>query len=165
MKAKKYVEYRRKREGMTDYRLRLKLLKSEKLRLVIRKSLKNILVQAIEYNANGDKVLLTVNSRELKEFGWNGYKRNVPAGYLVGYLFGMKAKKMKIDNLILDQGLYVSRKGTVIYSTLKGVIDAGINVPHNEEIFPDEERLKGKHISDEIEKMFESTKNNIQKVK
>ncbi len=165
MKAKKYVDYRRKREGKTDYRLRLKLLKSEKLRLVVRKSLKNILVQAVEYDANGDKTLLTVNSHELEQYGWKGYKRNVPAAYLVGYLFGTKAKKMKIDNLILDKGLYVSRNGTVIYSVLKGVVDAGVNVPHNAEIFPEEERLKGKHISEEIEKMLEVTKSNIQKVK
>lgn len=164
MKTKKFVEYRRKREGRTNYRLRLKLLKSEKLRLVVRKSLKNILVQAVEYHENGDKTLLTVNSKELEQYGWNGYRRNVPAAYLVGYLFGIKAKKMKLNNLILDKGLYVSRKGTVIYSALKGVVDAGINVPHDDKIFPNEERLKGKHISEETEKVFEITKKNIQKV-
>lgn len=165
MKAKKYVVYRRKREGKTDYKLRLSLLKSEKLRLVIRKSLRNIFVQAVEYNADGDKTLLTVNSRELEQYGWKGYKRNVPAAYLVGYLFGIKAKKKKIDNLILDKGLNVSRNGTVIYSVLKGVVDSGLNVPHDAKIFPEEERIKGKHISEEIEKMLETTKNNIQKVK
>lgn len=165
MKTKKWVEYRRKREGKTDYRLRLKLVKSEKLRLVVRKSLKNIMVQAIEYQPNGDRTLLSVNSRELEQYGWKGYRKNVPAGYLVGYLFGIKAKKAKIGTLILDQGLYVSRKGTVIYSVLKGVVDAGVEIPHNEEIFPDEERIKGKHISENIEKMVEETKNNIQKVK
>ena len=165
MKAKKFVVYRRKREGKTDYKLRLSLLKSEKLRLVVRKSLKNILVQAVQYAPNGDHTLLMINSKELEQYGWKGYKRNVPAAYLVGYLFGMKAKKIGMDNLILDKGLYVSRNGTIIYSVLKGVVDAGINIPHSGEIFPEEERLKGKHISEEIEKMLEATKNNIQKVK
>ncbi|MBS3162675.1 50S ribosomal protein L18 [Candidatus Woesearchaeota archaeon] len=165
MKTKKYVVYRRKREGKTDYKLRLSLLKSEKLRLVVRKSLKNILVQANQYESNGDKTLLTANSKELEQYGWKGYKRNVPAAYLTGFLFGTKAKKIGMDNLILDKGLYVSRKGTIIYSVLKGVVDAGVNVPHSPEIFPKEERIKGKHISDDIEKMLETTKNNIQKVK
>ena len=39
------LSYKRKREGKTDYRKRLKLLKSDKLRFVVRKSLNNILTQ------------------------------------------------------------------------------------------------------------------------
>ena len=37
------VPYKRKKEGKTDYKQRILLLKSRKLRLVIRKSLNNIL--------------------------------------------------------------------------------------------------------------------------
>ena len=43
------VPFKRKREGKTDYKKRLKLLSSSKPRLVIRKSLKNMTVQIIEY--------------------------------------------------------------------------------------------------------------------
>ena len=41
--------YRRKREGKTDYRKRLRLLLSGKPRLVIRRSLRDISAQVIEY--------------------------------------------------------------------------------------------------------------------
>ncbi|HLC22607.1 MAG TPA: 50S ribosomal protein L18 [Candidatus Nanoarchaeia archaeon] len=165
MKRKKFIPYRRKREGKTDYKKRLRLLKSGALRLVVRKSLRNITVQIIQYDKNGDKTLLSSTSAELQEYGWKGYGRNLPAGYLVGLLCGMKAKQKKIDYVIFDQGLYPARKGTVIYGVLKGFTDAGVNVPHDSSIFPEEERLMGKHISDEITKQFDAVKTKIQQVK
>ena len=39
-------------------------------------------------------------------------------------------------------------KGSSIYAALKGILDAGINLPYNKEILPSEDRIKGKHISD-----------------
>ena len=47
---------------------------------------------------------------------------------------------------ILDTGLHKSSKGSRIYAALKGVIDAGIHVPHSEEILPDKETIEGKKI-------------------
>lgn len=165
MKRKKFLQYRRKLEGRTDYRKRLGLLKSDLPRVVVRKSLTSILVQAVVYDADGDKTLLSVTSRDLSEFGWKSSGKNIPAAYLVGYLFGMKAKLKKISEAILDKGLYPTRKGTFIFAVLKGVSDSGLKVPHSDSIFPEEDRIKGKHISNDLEKMFEQVKNNIQKVK
>ena len=97
MKRKKFLQYRRKLEGKTDYRKRLELLKCSLPRIVVRKSLKSILVQAIEYDPNGDKTILSITSRDLSELGWKGSEKNIPAAYLIGYLFGMKAKQKKIQ--------------------------------------------------------------------
>ena len=33
-----------------------------------------------------------------------------------------------------------------IYAAIKGVVDAGVNVPHSSEIFPEDERIRGEHI-------------------
>src|SRR3989338_6697712 len=104
-------------------------------------------------------------SKYLKEYGWKGYGRNTPAGYLVGYLFGMKAQGKKIQDAILDQGLYLTRQGTIAFSVLKGLIDSGMKIPHDAKIFPHEDRILGKHISEEISKQFSAVKANIQKVK
>jgi large subunit ribosomal protein L18 len=41
------------------------------------------------------------------------------------------------------------------------VIDSGVNVPYSKEILPSEDRIKGKHISEEISKQFEDVKNKI----
>ncbi len=62
---KRRVPFRRKREGKTDYRLRIKLLLSNKPRLVVRRSLKNINVQLIDVSENGD-VTITSAARILR---------------------------------------------------------------------------------------------------
>ena len=163
MRRKKFVQYRRKREGKTNYKKRLELLKSGKLRLVVRKSLRNVIVQIVEYHVDGDKTLVKVSSKELKKHGWTGYGRNTPSAYLVGLLCGVKAKENKITEAILDLGLHPSRKGTILYAVLKGVVDSGLNVAHSKEIFPSDDRIMGKHISDKVPVEFEKVKNNIMK--
>ncbi|MEA3379063.1 MAG: 50S ribosomal protein L18 [Nanoarchaeota archaeon] len=154
------VKHRRKREGKTDYKKRLKLLSSNKPRLVIRKSLKNINVQIIEYEPKGDLVRISAHTRELIRYGWRGYRRNLPAAYLVGLLCGLKAKKSKIKEAVLDIGLYASVKGSVLYAALKGVVDAGIKVPHDKGILPPEDRLMGLHTKEP-----EKSKKNFLEVK
>lgn len=165
MKKIKRLPYRRKREGNTNYKKRLELLKSGKIRVVVRRTLRNILVQAVQYEKDGDKTLFSTTSKDLKKYGWKGYGRNTPAAYLVGYLFGTKAKQHKVVEAILDQGLYATRQGTITFGVLKGMVDAGLQVPHDPKIFPHEDRIKGKHISEDVSKEFEAVKANIQKVK
>lgn len=151
--------FKRKRIGKTNYRRRLKILLANKLRLVVRKSLKNMSAQIIEYNENGDKVLVGVHSSELKKYGYDGNKGNIPAAYLVGLLVGNKAKKKGIKELVLDMGLQNSVKGSRIYSVLKGCIDAGLEIPHSKDILPPDDRLNGKHIKDfDVNKFIEVKK-------
>lgn len=147
MKSTHTVPYRRKREGRTDYQRRLKLLASNKPRIVVRKSLKNIQLQVIEYSPTGDKVLLNAHSRELAKYGWKADMSNTPAAYLVGFLLGTKAKKTKLNEGIADIGGHTSVKGCVVYAALKGVSDAGMNVPLSEDVVPNTERLQGEHIA------------------
>lgn len=161
-KCKRFVPFKRKLEGKTDYRKRLALLKSGKPRLVVRKSLNNISAQIIAYETEGDKVLASAHSRELLKLGWKGRRRNLPAAYLTGYLCGQQAKKAGISEAIFDAGLYTSVKGVVIYAVLKGALDAGLNIPHNKSVFPAEDRIRGKHIKGKnIESEFEAVKKKI----
>ena len=150
------VPYRRKREGKTDYRKRLKLLLASKPRLVVRRSLKNIKAQIIEYDEKGDKVIASAISPELKKLGWNFSYRNTPSGYLLGLLIAKKAKEKGINEAVLDLGLHKSVNGSRIYSVLKGAIDNGLVVPHSESILPDENRTTGKHIEDYANKLKEN---------
>lgn len=146
MKKTYRVPFRRKRRGETNYKKRLKLLLSNKLRLVVRKSLNNIQAQIIEYSPGGDKVILTAHSRELEKFNWKINKGNMPAAYLVGLLIAKKAKKKGINELILDLGLNKSVKGSRIYALLNGVVDGSVKISHSESILPSKERLSGEHI-------------------
>ena len=171
--------HRRRAEKKTDYRRRLALVKSGKTRLVIRRTSSHIRVQFVSYIPEGDKTLVTATSQELAKYGWKSGTGNLPAAYLTGLLAGTKAKG-KVSEAVLDIGVQVSTKGSRIYAALKGVMDAGVSVPHDPEIIPKDDRIKGGHIANwsakaskpsfskydpkEISKNFEETKANIMKV-
>jgi len=150
------VEHRRKREGKTDYKARLKLLSSGMTRVVARKSLRYIWFQAVQYSPDGDKVLITAHSKELAKYGWKGNSSNMPSAYLTGLLFAKKAKSHKISKAVYDIGRQVSVKGNVLYAGLKGIIDGGLAVAHSKEVLPDDSRVSGKHISDFAKKIKEN---------
>jgi len=141
------VKYRRKREGRTHYKKRLELLKSNKIRLVIRRSNTSVLFQFVEYDSSGDKVLLTFNSKKLIDFGWKYSTKSLPATYLAGLAAGVMAKKKGITEAILDLGLQTPASGSKLYAGLKGIVDAGISIPCSEDVFPSEERISGQHIA------------------
>ena len=145
---KTIVPHRRRREGKTNYRKRLKLLKSRTTRLVVRKSANNLVCQLVNYKTAGDVSVASSSSHELKAFGWNYHTGNLPAAYLTGLLCGLRGKESKVKQAILDTGLHPSIAGTRLYSALKGALDGGLEVPHSEEILPPPERINGKHIAD-----------------
>jgi large subunit ribosomal protein L18 len=159
------VPFRRRRECKTDYRSRLKLLKSNQLRAVVRKSLKHTVVQFIQYNINGDQVLISASSKELPKLGWNASTSSLPAAYLTGLLAGKRAIGKKIDSAVLDIGLYEPIAGSKVFASLRGILDAGVNIPHGDDILPNDDRISGKHISDSTPNDVEKLKNKILKEK
>jgi len=162
MRAKTYnVQFRRKRESKTDYKKRVKLLQGGMLRLVIRGSLKNILAQIIKYEAKGDKVIICASSKELEKFGWKVSRSNIPAAYLTGFLLGKKGGKEKFGKMVLDIGLAKLMKGGKLSAALKGCLDGGLDVICSQNIFPSEDKIKGKNIEN-ITPLFEEVKKNIE---
>jgi len=145
--------HRRRAEEKTDYKKRLGLVRSGKIRLVVRKSLDNIIVQFVEYKKDGDVVKASVNSMSLKKIGWNASGGNVPAAYLTGLAAGVLGKKVGVNEAVLDLGLQRSTKGSRLYAALKGVLDAGVSVPHDAKILPDEKRISGEHIAAYVESL------------
>ena len=144
----KQVLYRRKREKKTNYNKRLHLLLADKLRLVVRVTNNRIIGQVIEFTPQGDKAIVGVDSFTLKKLGWKYSCKNFPAAYLTGLLLGQKAQEKGLKEAILDTGFTSPLKKGKIYAFLKGIIDGGLNVPHDETILPDEKRLTGEHIKD-----------------
>ena len=90
---------------------------------------------------------------------------NLPAAYLTGLLFGKRMLALGAEGGIADIGLHASTKGNRIYAAIKGVVDAGVDVPHSPEIFSEEERIRGEHIKshtgNEIVAQFEAAKEKI----
>ncbi|MAH43233.1 50S ribosomal protein L18 [archaeon] len=130
----------------TDYKKRIALLKSGKIRLVVRKSLNSFLIQFVDYVQKGDKTVSETNSFALKKLGWKGHTGNIPSAYLAGLMAGTKAKEAGVEKSILDIGLQRSTKGNSIYAVVKGVADAGIKITFDKKMIPSDDRIKGDHI-------------------
>ncbi|MDI6642515.1 MAG: 50S ribosomal protein L18 [Candidatus Hodarchaeaceae archaeon] len=141
------VQFRRKREGKTDYRRRLRLLRSGVPRLVTRISLKHTITQVVRATPVGDMTLASAHSKQLGGFGWKGHTSNIPTAYLVGLLCGYRAVKAGVKECALDIGAHNPTRQAKVFAILKGALDAGLQIPHEAEVLPPEDRIKGTHIS------------------
>lgn len=157
--------FRRRKAGLTDYRRRLKLLRGQMPRAVVRISNTRTTCQLVTWAADGDLVKVTVTGSDLvKKYGWpsNRSLKSVPASYLVGYAMGKAAVAAGSSEAVLDIGLAASTRGGRVYAALKGMSDAGLEIPHSEDVYPDEDRLNGVHVDDKIVGEVENTKNTIE---
>ncbi len=159
----KRVQFRRRREGKTDYKKRKELLKSGKPRVIFRKSNRYITSQYVLSTEAQDKVILGFDSRELLKYGWpknkKGSLKSLPASYLSGYLLGKKILKENLENPIVDFGIIRMLHKTAPFAFLKGLVDSGIDIKTKEETFPSEEKIKGL-----IKEDFDKIKSNIDKL-
>ena len=146
--ARYRVPFRRRREGKTNYHLRRRLVRGKTTRAVVRLTNNHCIVQFVDAEIHGDKTLSSTHSRELQTYKWLGSTSNVPSAYLTGYLAGVKAQNAKISSAILDIGLNPPIYGSRVFSVLKGLIDAGMEIPHSDKVFPKDDRISGKHIAE-----------------
>ena len=118
-----FVQFRRRREGKTDYYQRQRLIVSGRNRMVIRKTNRHIIIQLVDLG-------------------------NTPAAYLTGMLFAVRAQKAGYEGAIADIGLQVASTGARVFAAVKGAVDAGFDVPVGESILPDDDRCNGAHIAE-----------------
>lgn len=122
--------------------------------ITVKISNENTQVQLHKPSLKGDEIIASAHSRFLVDKGWKGSRKNISAAYLTGYLAGKKALIKGAKDAILYSGTdkYTQRMA----AALKGVIDAGVEVPAKEETFPPQERINGEHLA---------VKNDINKIK
>ena len=152
---------RRQREQKTNYKKRKSAIISKEILLVVRISNKQINIQFIVPHLKGDIVKSSTNSSHLESLGWKHSGKNMSGAYLTGYLAGKKALKSGVKRSILYLGIHSFKPKSRTFSAVKGLIDAGVEIPINEDVLPDEKRLYGEHISSEYGKMIKSTLSNI----
>ena len=130
------------------------MLRGKRDFVTVKISNENTQVQIHKPEILGDKVIASAHSRFLLKKGWNGSRKNIPAAYLTGYLAGKKALSKGKKDAIMYSGSdkYTQRMA----AALKGVVDAGLQIPADPESFPAEDRIKGQHLK---------VKNDIDKVK
>ncbi len=148
---------RRRKEGKTDYKARLFLLKSGLPRIVLRRSNKYFTAQYVQSQNAQDKVVIGVNSKDLLKYGWDknkaGSLKSKTAGYLTGFLLGKKILDRELpEKAIFDIGLRRSIAKSRIYAFAMGIIDSGIKMNVKKEFLPQVENVE--NIKKEIERKF-----------
>lgn len=141
------VHFRRRREGRTDYRVRLGLLAAGRSRAVVRASGRRVRVAVVDFEPRGDRVVASADSGELGKIAFPPSSlASTPAAYLTGYLAGLRAKGRGTLEAVLDVGLRRPTPGGRLAAALKGLLDAGVEIPHGEDRFPSADRLAGAHL-------------------
>jgi large subunit ribosomal protein L18 len=146
---------RRRREVRTDYHQRLRLLKSGKPRLVARKSNRHVTAQLVLPGPDGDDTLAAAHSSDLEEHGWEAPTGNLPAAYLTGLLAGQRAVAAGLEEAVLDIGLNTATPGSKVFAVQEGAIDAGLDIPHSDDVLAEWPRTRGEHIAEYAEQLDE----------
>jgi large subunit ribosomal protein L5e len=134
-----------------------------KYRLVARFTNKDIICQIVYSRIQGDIVLASAYSHELPKYGIKLGLTNYAAAYCTGLLCARRALvKLNLDGkyagqtkadgqfflvqelengprpfkVFLDVGLRRTTTGSRLFAVMKGAVDGGIYVPHNEKRFP-----------------------------
>ncbi|MEM0379809.1 MAG: 50S ribosomal protein L18 [Desulfurococcaceae archaeon] len=150
------VPRRRRREGKTNYYKRYRMVLSKQLRFVVRKTNKYIWVQIIEFKPQGDHVIAAAHSQELvKKYGWLGGTKNTSAAYLTGLLAALRAISKGVKYAIPDIGLHAPVKGAKVFAAIKAANDIGLKIPCSEEVYPSDDRIRGVHISNWAQMLYE----------
>ena len=145
---------RRLREEKTNYKKRGTMLMGKSDFITVNITNENTQVQILTPGMTGDKVVASAHSRYLLQKGWKGSRKSVSAAYLTGYLAGKKAIGKGAKGAIMYTG---TRRFTQrMAAALKGIIDAGLEVPADPETFPADERINGEHLT---------VKNEVSKIK
>jgi large subunit ribosomal protein L18 len=91
-----------------------------------------------------------------KKYGWQRGGGSLPAAYLTGLLVGYKTTANNVKEAVLDMGLQAPSKGSRVFAALKGVLDSGVSVPHDESKLPDGKRVQGVHVTEYAKKLSSS---------
>ncbi|XP_044497920.1 60S ribosomal protein L5 [Mangifera indica] len=100
------VKYKRRREGKTDYRARIRLINQDKnkyntpkYRFVVRFTNRDIVAQIISASIVGDSVLASAYAHELPQYGLEVGLTNYAAAYCTGLLCARRVlKQLEMDD-------------------------------------------------------------------
>jgi len=153
----------------------------------------DIIAQIVAARLSGDEVIAAAYAHELPRYGVKLGLTNFASAYCVGLLVARRVlKKMGLDELytgaeevtgemfqvepdddkrpfraLLDIGIVTATTGHKVFAVMKGAVDGGLDVPHNEKRFPaytkeegfDAEVLKshimGEHVGEYMELLAE----------
>lgn len=162
---------------------------------------RDIICQIVAARLAGDEVLTAAYAHELPRYGIKHGLTNFAAAYCVGLLcarrhlskLGLAETYVGVEEVdgemfqveeeegrrpftaLLDIGLVRTTTGKKVFAVMKGAVDGGMNIPHNEKRFPaytkeegfDPEELKsrilGQHVSEYMTYLLEEDEDAYQK--
>lgn len=162
---------------------------------------RDIICQVVAARLAGDEILTAAYAHELPRYGIKHGLTNFAAAYCVGLLCARRhLTKLGLDETyvgveevdgemfqveeeegrrpftaLLDIGLVRTSTGNKVFSVMKGAVDGGMNIPHNEKRFPayskeegfDPEELKGRilgnHVSEYMNYLLEEDEDAYQR--
>jgi len=165
------TKFRRRRQGKTDYYARKALIiqdkdkyNTPKYRFVPRITNQRVLCQVIYSTIQGDRILCSADSYELRRWGVKAGLANYAACYATGLLCARRllnqtgldklyagAKKTEGEDYdvfteykegrkpfkaVLDVGLVRTTTGNRVFGCLKGACDGGLHIPHSNKRYP-----------------------------
>jgi len=134
-----------------------------KYRLIVRTTNKDVVCQIAYSRMQGDIIVAAAYSHELPRYGLSVGLKNYAAHYCTGLLLARRVlQKFKMDELykgqeevdgeeynvepnddgprpfrcFLDVGLTRTTTGNKVFGALKGALDGGLDIPHNNKRFP-----------------------------
>ena len=75
------LRFKRRRNGKTDYRRRLRMLRGGTPRAIVRVSNTKVVCQLAQFDPEGDKIVASVSGSNLATYGWpaGASTKSVPA--------------------------------------------------------------------------------------
>jgi large subunit ribosomal protein L5e len=139
--------------------------KSPKYRLVVRFTNRDVVAQIVAADLTHDKCVAVAYSHELPRYGITVGLTNYAAAYATGLLLARRVNsKFKLNyagvkeangedyeveadesgpkpfHALLDVGLQRTSTGARVFGALKGAVDGGLDIPHNNHRFPGSKR-------------------------
>ena len=192
--------FRRRRECKTDYVQRSALIQQDKTkygakkyRLVARITNTKVIAQIIYAEVDHDVTIAQANSSELPRYGIKLGLSNYAAAYCCGLLVARRLlKKLGLDEkftheikedesdeeearrpfrVLLDVGLRRTTTGAKVFAVMKGAVDGGLKIPHEDKMFAGHDNKKkgtmyyilGGHVADYMRKLEKEDKNAYQR--
>jgi len=146
---------------------------SPKYRLVVRFTNRDVICQIIAADLTHDKCLASAYAHELPRYGIKCGLTNYAAAYATGLLLARRVNaKFNLEykgvetadgeeflveaeedgarpfHAVLDVGLNRTSTGARVFGALKGAVDGGLNVPHNQNRFPGSKKEDGEWSND-----------------
>lgn len=133
------VQRRRRRQGKTDYKARVKMVRQDrnkfntrKYRLIVRFTNRKVICQVAYASIVGDHVVCQANSAELEKYGIAAGLKNYAAAYATGLLVARRMlKKVGLDETIkgkeeLDGEDYHVEEEDNEQRPIKAILDVGL---------------------------------------